>query len=129
MHNFTWSLKNSSQPAYARTQNTDGSTSYLYMPANSSPWSTSAWLGTGQPLIYHAVNYGMSPTNTAGTNTAALQAALNAAFSSSSATGGIVFIPPGVYQIAGTISLVFGGTPGNDHGIIIAWSCPTFVER
>lgn len=116
----TWFLKDATQPAYAQVKNTDGSISYLYMSAGSSPWSTSAWLGTGQPLIYHAVNYGMSPTNSAATNTAALQAALNAAFSSSSATGGIIFIPPGVYQVQGTISLNFGGVPGNDHGIIIA---------
>jgi hypothetical protein len=86
------------------------------MPRNSGAWLTSAWLGTGQPLIYHAVNYGMSPTNTAAINTAALQAALTAAFSGG---GGIVFIPPGVYQVSGTISLTFGGVPGNDHGIII----------
>jgi hypothetical protein len=111
-----WSLIDATQAAYAEVKNTDGSISYLYMPRNSGAWLTSAWLGTGQPLIYHAVNYGMSPTNTAAINTAALQAALTAAFSGG---GGIVFIPPGVYQVSGTISLTFGGVPGNDHGIII----------
>ncbi|MBV8725444.1 MAG: hypothetical protein JO078_05685 [Candidatus Eremiobacteraeota bacterium] len=113
--NFTWSLANASQPAYARTQNTDGSTSYLYMPANSGPWATSAWRGTGQPLIYHAVNYGMSPSASAADNTTALTNAITAAFS----TGGIVLIPAGLYQINGTIIFNYAGTPGDDQGIII----------
>ncbi len=110
-----WSLVSSGKPAYAMAQNTDGSFNYLYMPKNSLPWPTSAWLGTGQPLIYHAVNYGMSPNNT--DNTAALRAALTAAFNGG---GGIVLIPAGVYQINGTISFNYTGIPGNDRGIIIA---------
>ncbi len=111
-----WSLQNVAQPAYARVQNTDGSTSYLYMPASSAAWHTPAWLGTGQPLIYHAVNYGMSPSSTAAANTAALQAAVTAALN---AFGGVILIPAGVYQISGTINLDFFGAPGNDNGLII----------
>jgi hypothetical protein len=109
-----WFLKDMNQPAYARVQNTDGSTSYLYMPANSPRWLTPAWLGTGQPVMYHVANYGMSPSNTDVKNQQALQAALTAAH----ASGGIVYIPAGTYQINGTVSLPT--VPGNDNGIIVA---------
>jgi hypothetical protein len=113
-----WSLKITGQAAYAITQNTDGSTSYLYMPPNSLPWVSSAWLGAGQPVIYHAANYGMSPNNSDTGNRQALQAALNAAFTGG--VGGIVYIPAGSYSINGTISLTFTTPPGADNGIIIA---------
>jgi hypothetical protein len=70
-----WSFATPGQAAYALVQNTDGSTSYLHMPVNApSPWLTSAWQGTGQPLVFHAVNYGVSPNNS--DNTAALTAAI-----------------------------------------------------
>ena len=113
-----WSLENPSQPAYCVTQNTDGSTSYLYMAANTTtPWLTPDWVGTGQPVMYHAINYGLNQSDPTGgvNNQAALQAAVNAAF----ANGGTVFIPAGVYNITGTVSFNFEGEPGNDEGIII----------
>lgn len=114
----TWSLQVASQPAYAEVKNTDGSVSTLYKPANSMPWSTSLWVGTGQPLIYHAVNYGLDVNDPSGgvKNQQALQAAVSAAFNGG---GGVVFIPPGVYQITGTIT-INNLTPGSDHGMIIA---------
>ncbi|HEY6620327.1 MAG TPA: hypothetical protein VIY68_12335, partial [Steroidobacteraceae bacterium] len=113
---FKWSLSIGSQPAYCITQNIDGSTSYMYMAPNSVPWNTSDWVGTGQPVMYHAVNYGLNENDLAGAiNQAALQAAVNAAFE----TGGIVFIPAGNYQINGTVSFDFTSIPGTDNGIII----------
>jgi len=116
--NFNWSLNDSSKPAYCVTQNLDGSTSYLYKPATSAAWATSSWIGMGQPVTYHAINYGLDENDPSGgvNNAAALQAAINAAF----VDGGVVFIPAGTYQVAGTVSLNFGGDPGNDEGLIIA---------
>ena len=111
-----WTQIAGSQPSYARVQNTDGSIDYLYMPPmGTAAWTT--WQGAGQPVIYHAVNYGMSPSNT--DNTAALQAALNAAYMSGG--GGIIFIPPGTYQFTGTVVLPDPPPPpASDNGIIIA---------
>jgi hypothetical protein len=111
-----WSLKNSLEPAYCITQNTDGSTSYLYMPSGSASWLTSAWLGTGQPVVYHAVNYGLSTTDTTGVaNQTALQLAITAIVNSQAP--GVLFIPGGTYLIAGTVAPI---VTGNDPGIIIA---------
>lgn len=116
---FEWKLVDISKPAYAVAQNTDGSVTYLYMPSSqgSTPWPTSAWLGTGQPVIYHVVNYGMSPNATASVNTAALQAAVTAALNGG---GGIIFIPAGTYQLSDVTNLNFTGVPGNDPGFVIA---------
>jgi hypothetical protein len=102
---FKWTLEDPLQPAYCITQNTDGSTSYLYMAANTTvPWSTAEWVGTGQPVMYHAVNYGLNENDPTGgvNNTAALQSAVSAA---ALGGGGRVFIPAGIYQIDGTITV------------------------
>jgi hypothetical protein len=112
-----WSFVTSGQAAYALVQNTDGSTSYLHMPANApSPWLTSAWQGTGQPLVYHAVNYGMSTSNV--DNTAALTAAIYAA----GVNGGLVLIPPGQYNFTGTVDLdtTLSVNPFPGQSVIIA---------
>ncbi|MGA8474900.1 MAG: hypothetical protein WB681_07500 [Candidatus Cybelea sp.] len=111
-----WSQPDGSNPSYAIAQNTDGTINYLYMPPmGSSTWTT--WQGTGQPDVYHAVNYGMSPASA--DNTGALQAALNAAYMSGN--GGIIFIPPGTYPFTGTVILPDPPpVPGSDNGIIIA---------
>jgi hypothetical protein len=124
LESFKWSLVISSQPAYCITQNTAGSTSYLYMPANpeNPQWLTSAWIGTGQPVIYHAVNYGLNVNDTVGTeNAQALMNAINAAFAGSAAggPGGIVFIPAGTYAISGPLAFVYDAETGQDSGIVI----------
>lgn len=122
-----WSLKNASLPAYATAQNTDGSMTYLYMPAGSPDWSTSAWLGTGQPVLYHVVNYGMSPNSSASENAAALQAAVTAALNGG---GGVIFIPAGTYPLSDVTNLDFSGLPaGTDPGFIITGAGATTILR
>jgi len=94
------------------------------MPANpeNPQWLTSAWIGTGQPVIYHAVNYGLNVNDTVGTeNAQALMNAINAAFAGSAAggPGGIVFIPAGTYAISGPLAFVYDAETGQDSGIVI----------
>ena len=117
-----WQSLDNTKPSYAVTQNVDGSTSHLYMPPTSDTWLTSAWIGTGQPVIYHAVNYGLNVNDTVGTeNAQALMNAINAAFAGSAAggPGGIVFIPAGTYAISGPLAFVYDADTGQDSGIVI----------
>jgi hypothetical protein len=111
-----WKLVNPSQPAYATVQNTDGSTIYLYMPADSNPWATSAWQGAGQPTSYYAVNYGMTESDTTGSiNTPALEAAIAAVIADPGETGGTLHLPAGTFFLNDTI--VISGQSGK--GLII----------
>ncbi len=105
--------------AYATVQDADGSIHY-YWNGGSSPWTE--WVGSGNNAVYNAVDFGLTESDTVGTNNAqALQNAVNAAWlSTSGGLGGTVYIPPGKYTIKGPISLNYQEAPGNDHGIIIA---------
>ena len=99
-----WFSVDTTKPAYASVQNTDGSTSYLYMPPTTSGWAT--WQGAGQPVSYYAVNYGMTQSDTTGAiNTPALAAAIAAAIADPGNTGAIVHIPAGTYKLNGTITI------------------------
>ncbi len=60
-------------------------------------------MGYAAGNIYNAQAYGLSASASASTNTAALQAAIDAA--TSSALGGQVYVPAGTYSVNGTISI------------------------
>jgi hypothetical protein len=111
-----WAAVDNTKPAYANVQNPDGSIHYYTLDT-----TTGLWDGSGNNAVYNAVDFGLTESDAVGTNNAqTLQAALNAAWADTSSTGGTVYIPPGTYQIKGTISLLYTAAPGNDHGIIIA---------
>ncbi len=100
--------------AYATVQNPDGSIHY-FTYSGSSPWTTSAWQGSGNNNVYNAVDYGLSTTDPSGgiNNTAALSNAIAAAID---AGGGTIVIPAGQFQLSGPIPI----SPGSGVGIIIA---------
>lgn len=103
--NGTWSNKDTTQPAYATVQNTDGSTSYLYKPPTVGSWTT--WQGAGQPVSYYAVNYGMTSTDSTGdVNTPALKAAIAAAIADPGNTAATVHLPAGSYNLNDTIKIM-----------------------
>lgn len=109
-----WSLYNTALPGFATVQNPDGSIHYFTIPAGSS--AGTPWAGSSNNAVYNAVDYGMSPSNSASANQIALQAVVTAA----GAGGGVVFIPPGTYPITGETKLDFTDLPpGSDKGIII----------
>ncbi len=111
----SWEFASGSPPAYATAQNPDGSIHYFTNPAGETTWTT--WAGSGNNAVYNAVDYGLAVNGSASANQTALQDAVTAAFTGG---GGMVVIPSGTYQISGTVSIDYGGAPGDDHGLIIA---------
>ncbi len=97
-----WSLVDPGASAYAITQNPDNTIGHLTNPP-TSPWPTNKWLGTTNITIFYAADYGLSTSDMVGTpNTAALQAAVNAA---AAAGGGVVYISDGVYLLNGQVNV------------------------
>jgi hypothetical protein len=108
----SWGFNNPDLPAYATVQNPDGSIHYFTNPEGMDTWTT--WAGSGNNAVFNAVDYGMSTSDPSGVgNTAALQAAVNAAIEAGAA-GGTVKIPAGVYKISGPVTI--SGVPG---GLVI----------
>jgi hypothetical protein len=108
-----WQQVVGSQASYAVAQNTDGSVSYLYMPAGASNWVSSAWQGYAQPVTYYAVNYGFDVSASGTINAAALNTAIGDLIT---AGGGTLLLPAGTFDISGIVS-VYGSAAA---GIIIA---------
>lgn len=108
-----WAAVDTTKPAYANVQSPDGSIHYYALDT-----TTGLWEGSGNNTVYNGVDFGMSPANA--DNTSFLQKAIDAVFSgiAGGPPGGVIFIPAGLYEFAGTVN--FTGTSGNDPGIIIA---------
>lgn len=120
----TWETMNDELPAYGIVENTDGSINYLYVPSvvsgGPSTWAT--WQGQGQPNVYNAINYNLSPSNSGSANAQALTDAISAVLNGSvleGPPGGVILIPAGTYYIEGPISFPFSA-PNMDPGLIIA---------
>lgn len=111
---LTWSLKVSSQQAYAAAQDTGGSIHYYSMPASSGSWTV--WNGSGNNKVFNAVDYGFAAGGVAGDNVTAL---VNALADIATAGGGRLFVPAGSYPINDTIDVPATDGSGNPIGIVI----------
>lgn len=80
---------------------------------NNSGGGGGGFVGYGTVYDATSATFGMSPLNSGTLNTAALQAAVNAALATS---GGTIFIPAGIYQMAGTVHITGVGAPGGVFG-------------
>lgn len=120
----SWTLYDTSLPAYATVQDPDGTIHYYSMPAGSTAWTV--WEGSGNNTVYNAVDYGLiAGTGVSATqqakNVTALQNAINAAIGTSTSPqqGGTVVIPAGIYELSGTVTIPGSGVSAVSGGLVI----------